>query len=82
MLLAKVLPTVEPSVVAEALGPRLPWTRLLPPAALEEFGRESAETLEAFASIGNMKRVSEVLADWGATAEVHAAPALAAECSW
>ena len=79
LVLAKVLPRMDVALLAEAVRPRLPWTRFLPLPALEEFGREFAETLEACASIGNMNRIAEVLADWKATAEAYADPALAAE---
>ena len=66
-------------MLVEALRPRLPWARFLPPPALEEFAGEFAETLEACASIGNMNRIAEVLADWKATAEIYADPALASD---
>ena len=79
LVLAKLMPRMQRSLLVEALRPRLPWTRFLPPPALEEFGREFAETLEACASIGNMNRIAEVLADWKRTAETYADPALASD---
>jgi len=79
LVLAKLMPRMERSLLTEALGPRLPWTRFLPAPALEEFCREFAETLEACASIGNMNRIAEVLADWKATAEIYADPELASD---
>jgi hypothetical protein len=79
LVLAKVIPRMERALLAEALQPRLPWTRFLPVPALEEFGREFAETLEACASIGNMNRIAELLVDWKATAQAYADPALASD---
>jgi hypothetical protein len=79
LVLAKVLPRMDPALLAEALRPRLPWSRFLPAPALEEFGREFADTLEACASIGNMNRIAEVLADWKVTAEIYADPLLASD---
>lgn len=79
LVLAKALPGMDLTFLAEVLRPRLPWTRFLPAPALEEFAREFAETLEACASIGNMNRISEVLSDWKATAEIYADPALASD---
>ena len=79
LLLAKILPRLEPALLAEALRPRLPWTRFLPAPTLEDFGREFADTLEACASVGNMNRIAEVLADWKATAEIYADPSLASD---
>jgi len=65
--------------LAEALRPLLPWTRFLAPPALEEFCREFAEILQSCASIGKMNRVAEVIADWKATAEAYADPAVASD---
>ena len=79
LVLAKLLPRMDSKLLAEALLPRLPWTRFLPPTALDEFAREFAETLEACASIGNMNRIAEVITDWKATAAIYADPALASD---
>ena len=71
-MLAKLLPRMDGELLAEAPRPRLPWTRFLPPTALDEFARELAETLEACASIGSMNRIAEVVTAWKATAAIYA----------
>ena len=54
-----------------ALADRLPWLRLLSKDAKEQFLSEFFELMEACASVGNMSRLSELVADWKATAEAY-----------
>jgi len=72
----------SPEVAARAtLESRYPWVRFLPADARASFLREFLTTLEACASVGNMTRLAEMIADWKATAEIYSDPKLAAELS-
>lgn len=82
-VLADALRALDPHDIerrlASVLSRRLPWLRLLPADVLAEFVREFAETLEACASVGEMSRLQDVLADWKSTASIYADPALTAD---
>jgi hypothetical protein len=79
-LLADALgaPEIERRLV-EAIEPKLPWIRLLPPPGRAAFLREFAETLEACASVGNTSALAELVLAWKATAALHGHPELAAD---
>jgi hypothetical protein len=63
-LVRHVLPTV------------LPWARFLPAAAAGELAAEFVATAHAAAAMDNLAPVSQLLAEWRHTAEVHADPEL------
>jgi len=54
----------------------LPWTRFLPPDAIDELATEFVDTIEAAAAVNNMTPVAQLLAEWRHTAEVYADPEL------
>ena len=68
-----------PARLAGLLEKRYSWLRFLPLPAREEFVRELVQTIEAFASVGKVARIEEVVAGWKATAEIYAEPELAAK---
>ncbi|MEU8166625.1 hypothetical protein AB0B97_08915 [Micromonospora sp. NPDC049004] len=78
-LTARLLASVvrrDPTLVREALPTVLPWVRLLPPDEREQMANEFVETAEAAAAVGNTAAVSQLLAEWRHTAEIHADPDL------
>lgn len=60
----------------EALPTVLPWVRFLPPGDVEQMADEFVATAEAAAAMGNTAAVSQLLAEWRHTAEIHADPDL------
>lgn len=66
----------EPDLVRETLPTVLPWVRFLPPGEAEQMAGEFVTTAEAAAAVGNTTALSQLLAEWRHTAEVHADPDL------
>ncbi|MFG3554199.1 hypothetical protein ACGGAQ_07410 [Micromonospora sp. NPDC047557] len=78
-LTARLLASVvrrDPTLVREALPTVLPWVRFLPPDDREQMANDFVETAEAAAAVGNTAAVSQLLAEWRHTAEIHADPDL------
>jgi hypothetical protein len=74
MVILQAMATAQSSLkeaVSGLMSSRFPWLRLLPLDSREMFLKEFFETVEACASVGNMSRLSELVGDWKATAEVH-----------
>ena len=74
-LLAQLV-KVGPELVRNALPLALPWVRLLPAADVALMADEFVSTTEAATCIGNTAAVTQLLAEWRHTAEVHADPDL------
>jgi hypothetical protein len=70
---------LEDDVVRRHIAKRvaLPWLRFLPVVEREAFYRELFECVIGSVELGTMAPVAQLLADWQATAAVHADPALA-----
>ncbi|SBT52439.1 hypothetical protein [Micromonospora auratinigra] len=66
----------DPGLVREALPTVLPWVRFLPPADATQMAGEFVATAEAAAAVGNTAALSQLLAEWRHTAEIHADPDL------
>ena len=66
----------NPDVVREMLPTVLPWMRFLPTLDVQVMVNEFVDTTEAAASIGNTAPISQLLIEWGHTAEIHADPEL------
>ncbi|MEO3781538.1 hypothetical protein ABGB16_33130 [Micromonospora sp. B11E3] len=66
----------DPGLVREALPTVLPWVRFLPPADAKQMAGEFIATAEAAAAVGNTAALSQLLAEWRHTAEIHADPDL------
>lgn len=66
----------HPSLVRETLPSVLPWVRFLPPGDVDVLVEEFVTVTEAAAAVGNTAPVSQLLAEWRHTAEVHADPEL------
>ncbi|ADU06708.1 hypothetical protein AB0N38_22295 [Micromonospora aurantiaca] len=66
----------EPALVRETLPTVLPWMRFLPQGDAEQMTDEFIATAEAAAAVGSTAAVSQLLAEWRHTAEVHADPDL------
>ena len=66
----------DPEILRESLPKVLPWIRFLPPSDARAMADEFIATAEAAASIGNTAAVSQLLAEWRHTAEIHADPDL------
>ena len=64
------------SLVRELLPTVLPWVRFLPPADAEQMADEFVSVAEAASSIGNTAPLSQLVAEWRHTAEIHADPDL------
>jgi uncharacterized protein DUF6247 len=65
-------------LVTGVMPKAFPWVRFLPKEDLREFVVELVNTLEAADSLGNLAPVTQVIAGWRHTAEVHADPELLA----
>jgi hypothetical protein len=63
-------------LIRQVLPSVLPWTRFLPPAAMDELAAEFVETTYAAAAMNNMAPISQLLVEWRHTAEVYADPEL------
>ena len=66
----------DPSLVRELLPTVLPWVRFLPPADAEQMADEFVSVAEAASSVGNTAPLSQLVAEWRHTAEIHADPDL------
>jgi hypothetical protein len=66
----------HPSLVRETLPSVLPWVRFLPPGDVDVLVDEFVTVTEAAAAVGNTAPVSQLLAEWRHTAEIHADPEL------
>jgi hypothetical protein len=66
----------NPELVREVLPTVLPWIRFLPAQDVDQLADEFVSTAEAAASMGNTAAISQLLAEWQHTAEVHADPDL------
>ncbi|SBT69308.1 hypothetical protein GA0070622_6433 [Micromonospora sediminicola] len=66
----------DPALVREALPTVLPWVRFLPPADAQQMADQFIATAEAAAAVGSTAALSQLLAEWRHTAEVHADPDL------
>ncbi|MET7468624.1 hypothetical protein ACFYON_02405 [Micromonospora sp. NPDC005686] len=66
----------DPALVRETLPTVLPWMRFLPPGDVEQMTDEFIDTATAAAAVGSTAAVSQLLAEWRHTAEVHADPDL------
>lgn len=78
-LTARLLASVvrrEPALVREVLPTVLPWVRFLPPQDVEQMADEFVATAEAAAALGSTAALSQLLAEWRHSAEVHADPDL------
>jgi hypothetical protein len=65
-------------LVTGVMPKAFPWVRFLPKEDLREFVVELIDTLEAADSLGNLAPVTQVIAEWRHTAEIHADPELLA----
>jgi hypothetical protein len=65
-------------LVTGVMPKAFPWVRFLPKEDLREFVVELVDTLEAADSLGNLAPVTQVIAEWRHTAEIHADPELLA----
>ncbi|MEQ7127225.1 hypothetical protein ABN034_22130 [Actinopolymorpha sp. B11F2] len=79
-LLAAVLrnPVTRSQLGLDLMREVFPWVRFLPADDLGEFVAELTEVFEASADLDNPAPVVQAIAEWRATAEVHADPDLAA----
>ncbi|MFI5834639.1 hypothetical protein ACIA5A_13275 [Micromonospora sp. NPDC051300] len=66
----------DPGLVRDALPTVLPWVRFLPAVDAEQMADEFVTTAEAAAAVGNTAALSQLLAEWRHTAEIHADPDL------
>jgi hypothetical protein len=66
----------NPGTLAEALAEAFPWLEFLPPSDRKLFV-EFSRVIAASAELDNYAALSQLLAEWRATAEVHADPRLA-----
>ncbi|MGC4805954.1 hypothetical protein [Micromonospora sp. DT233] len=66
----------DPGLVREALPAVLSWVRFLPPADAQQMADEFVATAEAATAMGNTAALSQLLAEWRHTAEIHADPDL------
>ncbi|WP_246842825.1 hypothetical protein [Allokutzneria sp. NRRL B-24872] len=65
-------------LVTDVLPRVFPWVRFLPKVDMRAFVVELVDVMEAAASLGNPAPVSQLIAEWRHTAEVHADPRLLA----
>jgi hypothetical protein len=63
-------------MIRHVLPTALPWIRFLPVTAIDELAAEFVDTVHAAAAMNNMAPISQLLAEWRHTAEVHADPEL------
>ena len=63
-------------LVTEVMPKAFPWVRFLPRDDMRAFVVELVETLEAANSLGTPAPVTQLIAEWRRTAEVHADPRL------
>lgn len=66
----------NPELVRDVLPTVLPWVRFLPTEDVDQLAGEFVATAEAAAAVGNTAAVSQLLAEWRHTAEIHADPEL------
>jgi hypothetical protein len=72
LLVGTASPAESAAFDQATVATRLPWTRFLPPADRERFAAEFLSTLEACADLGEFSALGRLLADWRATASLHA----------
>ena len=65
----------------EALTPEFPWAEQLPVDDRRRFASDFARAVQASAEMGRWDVLSQTLAEWRATAAIHADPSLGAELS-
>ncbi|XVV05255.1 hypothetical protein ACQPW3_07645 [Actinosynnema sp. CA-248983] len=65
-------------LVTDVLPTAFPWVRFLPKEDMQAFAVELVQTLEAADSLGTPAPVTQLIAEWRHTAEVHADPRLLA----
>lgn len=68
----------HPDALGEALADAFPWMEFLPGDDRRAFVEEFSRMVAAAAELGTYGRLSQLVREWRATAEVHADPALAA----
>jgi hypothetical protein len=68
-------------LIRQVLTSVLPWTRFLPPGAVDSMATEFLETASAAAAVNNMAPISQLLVEWRHTAEVYSDPELYARLS-
>ena len=66
----------DPGLLREVLPTVLPWVRFLPPVDVDALVDDFVATVAAAVSIGSTTAVSQLLAEWRHTAEIHADPEL------
>jgi hypothetical protein len=74
-LLAQLV-RLSPDLVSTALPLALPWVQFLPPDDVATMAAEFVSTAVAATALGNTAAVTQLLAEWRHTAEVHADPEL------
>jgi hypothetical protein len=67
----------NPKVLANALDDAFAWLEFLPPADRRAFVEDFSRVLVASAELDNYAPVSQLVAEWRDTAEIHADPRLA-----
>lgn len=67
----------KPKVLSDALADAFPWLEFLPDKDRQLFVGEFSRLIVAAAELDNYASVSQLIAEWRATAEVHADPRLA-----
>jgi hypothetical protein len=67
----------SPDALSDAAEEAFPWVGFLPAADRGEFLSDLTRTLVAASDLDNYAPVGQLLAEWRATAEIHADPGLA-----
>jgi hypothetical protein len=67
----------NPGALGDALADAFPWLEFLPAGERSLFLDEFSRVVAAAAAVDSYERVSQLVREWRATAEVHADPALA-----
>jgi len=63
-------------LVTDVMPKAFPWVRFLPREDMQAFAVELVEMLEAANSLGTPAPITQLIAEWQHTAEVHADPRL------
>jgi hypothetical protein len=66
----------SPAALGEALLDEFPWTSFLPPSDREAFVDDFTRTVVATAELDSFGLLAQMVAEWRATAEIHADPKL------
>lgn len=79
--LRNLLHHLDPAEAAEALSEEFPWVDLLPEPDRAAFVRDFGRAFQASAEVGHWSRLAQTVAEWKATAAIHADPELARQLS-